>query len=75
MKTDEVIILNEKAKTRKNGVYSFRDNFYAVKDNKFIAFADPFGECFQVIGSFTVSIGKCSRQIRKDMLSSWLKNL
>jgi len=53
MKIDEVNILKEKAKTRKNGVYSFRGNLWVVKDNKFIAFANPFGECYQIMSSFT----------------------
>ena len=36
MTIDETNLLVEKAKLRKDGIYSFRGNLWVVKDNKFI---------------------------------------
>ena len=36
MTVDEINLLHEKAKIRKNGVYSFRGNLYVIKDKMFI---------------------------------------
>lgn len=73
MTIDETNILHEKAKTRKDGVYSFRGNLWAVKDNKFIAFANNFGECYQRMGAFNYQIGTVERYDRKQKLMDWLK--
>lgn len=74
MKIEETNLLNEKAKSRKDGIYSFRGNLWVVKDNKFVAFANYSGECFQRFGSFNVSIGKVERYDRKQKLMTWLKS-
>ena len=37
MRIDETNLLHEKAKIRKDGVYSFRGNMWVVKDKKFVA--------------------------------------
>jgi hypothetical protein len=34
----EINILNEKAKTRKDGIFSFRGNLWVVKNHRFIAY-------------------------------------
>jgi hypothetical protein len=68
MTIEELNLLHEKAKTRKNGIYSFRGNLYVVKNNNFIAFADYFGECYQRMGSFNVKIGKVEPYNRKKEL-------
>ena len=71
MKIDEINLLHEKAKTRKNGVYSFRGNLYVVKDNMFIAYANYSGECYQRMGAFNVRIGKAvKRYNRKQVLKN-----
>jgi len=70
----EIDILNEKAKSRKDGIYSYKTYFYAVKNNRFIAFTNYFGECYQRMGGFNVSIGNMpNRFIAKDKLKEWLK--
>lgn len=74
MTIDETNLLQEKAKTRKDGVYSFRGNLYVVKDSKFIAFANYFGECYQRMGAFNVQIGKVERYDRKQKLMDWLRS-
>jgi len=73
MTIGETNLLNKKAQTRKDGVYSFKDTMFVVKDNKFIAFADCYGNCFQRFGSFNVSIGEVDRHDRRQKLSKWLK--
>lgn len=72
MTIDETNLLVEKAKLRKDGIYSFRGNLWVVKDNKFIAFANLFGECYQRMGSFNYQIGKVERYDRKQKLTEWL---
>lgn len=73
MTIEEINILHEKANKRKDGVYSFRGNLWVVKDSKFVAFANYFGECFQRMGAFNFQIGKVDRYIRKQKLIEWLK--
>lgn len=70
----ETNLLSEKAKTKKDGIYSFKGNIWVVKNNRFIAFANPFGECYQRMGSFNVQIGKVERYNRKQKLTEWLKS-
>lgn len=74
MTIDETNLLHEKAKIKKDGVYSFRGNLYVVKNNKFIAFSDYHGNCYQRFGSFNTSIGKVERYDRKQKLKEWLKS-
>ncbi len=73
MTIDEINLLHKKAETRKDGVYSFKGNLWVVKDNKFVAFADYFGNCYQRYGSFNASIGKVERYDRKQKLTEWLR--
>ena len=74
MTIDDTNILIEKAKTRKDGVYSFKGYLWVVKNNKFVAFADNYGNCYQRFGVFNASIGKVDRYKRKQILSNWLKS-
>ena len=74
MTIDETNLLHEKAKTRKDGIYSFRGNLYVVKDKSFIAFANYCGECYQRMGAFNVQIGKVEPYDRKQKLTEWLRN-
>lgn len=73
MTTDEINILDEKARTRKDGVYSYKGNLFVVKNNNFIAFANYYGECFQRMGSFNCQIGKVDRYDAKKKLVEWFK--
>jgi hypothetical protein len=70
----ETNLLHNKAKTRKDGVYTYQGYFWAVKNHNFIAFVKPNGECYQRMGSFNVSIGKVDRWDRKQELTKWLKS-
>lgn len=72
MTVAEINILHKKAEFRNDGIYSFRGNLWVVKDHKFIAFANYYGECFQRMGAFNVSIGKVENYDRKEKLTKWL---
>lgn len=72
MTYQEINVLHEKAKAKKDGVYSFRGVFYAVKCGHFVAFAEFSGECYQRNGAFNVRIGQVHRHERKKALKKWL---
>ena len=73
MTIEETNILHNKAKTRKDGVYSYKGNYYVVKNFNFVAFADLFGECYQRMGFFNILIGKVERYDTKKKLTEWLR--
>jgi len=73
MTIDETNLLTEKAKKRKNGVYSFRSYFWVVKNNRFIAFSDYHGNCYIRMGAFNAILGKVDTYNRKQELLKWLK--
>lgn len=74
MTIEQTNILHEKAKTRKDGVYSYCNYIWAVKNGRFVAFANPFGECFQRMGAFNYQIGTVKTYERKQKLIEWLRN-
>lgn len=74
MTIDERNILIEKSKSRKDGVYSYKDNLYVVRNNNLIAFADYFGECYQCAGAFNIKIGRVARHDRRQHLVRWLNS-
>lgn len=77
MTIDETNLLHEKAKSKKDGVYSFRGNLWAVKSNKFLAFCNNRGEVLQRFGSFNTQIGDFSGLYlsdRKKKLAEWLRS-
>ena len=66
--------LIEKAKTRKDGVYSHSPYLYVVKDHKFIAYSDFHGNVFRALYGFTTQIGKVDRHDRRNKLLEFLKS-
>ena len=77
MTVDEINLLHEKAKTKKDGVYSFRGNLWAVKSNKFLAYCKCSGEVLQRFGFFDTQIGDFSNLYvsdRKKKLTEWLRS-
>jgi len=66
-------LLIDKAKTRKDGVYSYQQYLYVVNDNGLIAFSDYHGNCYSCYGAFNVSIGKVERYNRRKELGKLLK--
>ena len=70
MNTDELNLLHKKAKTRKDGIYSFKGNYWVVKNNCFVVFADYYGDVYQRYGNFNVKICKIER---RDSIK-WLKD-
>jgi hypothetical protein len=49
-------IIHDKAKVKKDGVYSFRGMLYRVKDHRFTHFTN-YQEILQRMGNFNVSLG------------------
>ena len=77
MTVDEINLLNKKAATKKDGVYSFRGNLWAVKSNKFLAYCKYNGEVLQRFGFFDTQIGNFSNLYmsdRKKKLIEWLRS-
>lgn len=73
MTIDDISLLRERAKTRKDGVYSYKGNLYVVKNHIFVAFSNYYGECYQVMGAFNLLIGKVEHYDAKTKLSQWLR--
>jgi hypothetical protein len=73
MTIKELNILHDKAKNRKDGIYSYKGNLWVVKNNHFIAYAKPNGECMQRMGAFDFKIGEVKPYERKEKLKEWLK--
>lgn len=74
MKVSEFNTIIEKAKVRKDGVYTYRDYVYGVKNNRFVAYADPFGEVFSIQYGWSVTIGRCQRWDRKNQIKQFIKS-
>ncbi len=75
MTIDETNLLHKKAESKKDGVYSFRGNLWAVKNKKFLAFVNYKGEVLQRYGAFNTQIGDLSSIDRwnwKKKLIEWL---
>lgn len=72
MKQTEHNYLVHKAKTKKDGVYSYSPYMYAVKNKKFIAFTDYSGRLYRVYGSFNTEIGKCEICDRRKVLKQFI---
>lgn len=66
--------LVEKAKCKKDGVYSFKGYMWVVKNKKFIAYSDSAGFCYMSFGVFITYIGKVDRCDRKKELAKLLIN-
>lgn len=75
MTVHEINVLNKKAETRKDGVYSFNGKYWAVKSNKFVAYVDK-GLLLQRIGAFNyvvTNFGCIEKWEKKEKLMEWLK--
>ena len=72
MTIEETVILNKKAKTREDGIYSHKGYLWVVRNKMFVAFSDYYGNCYQRFGSLNGSIGKVDRSGRKEALKKWL---
>lgn len=77
MTVEETNLLHKKATTKKDGVYSFKGNLWAVSNGKFMAFINPKGEVLLRLGSFNTKIGDLSSIGRwewRRKLNEWVKN-
>ena len=67
-------LMVEKAKTKKNGVYSMKGNCYLVFNNQLKGFADYFGNVYEVVCGFGVDKGKSKDRFEaRDVLKGYLK--
>ena len=75
MTFEEINKLNEKAKSRKDGVYALNGNLWVALKGHFVAFANYKGECYQRFGAFNLQIGQVKETYeRKKALLDWVKN-
>lgn len=75
MLISELELLNEKSKKRKDGIYSYGQYYYAVKDKVFKGYVSKIdGRMYQVLFSFTVDIAKVKPHESKKELKKWLKS-
>lgn len=70
MNAKEHDIISNKAVFMKDGVYTYKSFVFAVKKNRFIAYADCVGDVFEVIGWFNYHIGKVNRADRVKTLQN-----
>lgn len=75
MKVKQHNELIDRARTRKDGVYSYQGYLYVVKDGFFKGYADPYGDLFLVAYGFHTKRGRCERYMRKEKLKEFLKQL
>lgn len=71
---EDLKVLKEKAKERKDGVYSFKCRTYVVKDKKLVAFFESNRSFFDVRFGFAVLIGK-NIDNPKKCAENWLKEV
>ena len=74
IKQSETFEICQRAKTRKDGVYSYRGYLYLVKNNHLYSIADYGGQIYQFFGSFFVGLGKVERYDRRKNLLNMLNN-
>jgi len=74
MNINDVNILNEKAKSRKNEIYSYNKYLYVVKDYKFKGFIDAFESYYIINGFFTILIGKVKSYKHRRKLIELIKS-
>ncbi len=74
MRIDIYNQMREKAKTKKDGVYELKRNFYLVIDNQLAGYCDSIGNVYELASGFNVSKGKTKDRFDgRDILKSYLK--
>ena len=69
-------LMREKAKTKRNGVYALKGNFYLVVDKQLAGYTDYFGNVCECAYGFSVSKGKAKDRFEaRDILKGYLKQL
>lgn len=65
----------DRAKARKDGVYSYQGYLYMVKNGFFKGYADPYGDVYLVVYGWHTKRGHCEPYQRKQKLKELLKQL
>ena len=68
--------IKEKCKTKNNGVFSHKKNFYIAFNNQLAGYCDYFGNVIECVYGFNVSKGKAKDRFDgRDVLKKYLKSL
>lgn len=73
MKIDEVSLFKEKAKTKKDWIYSLRWYLWVVIDNYFVSYMDYRWNFYQVMWIFVTKIWEVEdRNKRRSEIKKWM---
>jgi len=78
MTIDETNLLHKKAETKKDGIYSFKGNLWAVRNGKFIAFVNTKGVMLHRYGAFNHQVKDLSNIDKwqwKNKFKEWLSQI
>lgn len=78
MKIEDYNAIRERAKTKKNGIYSYKGQQYTyiVVDNQLAGYCDYFGNLYELSYGFNISKGKAKDRFEaKEILKGYLKQL
>lgn len=76
MKQELLNTMREKAKTKKDGVYSTKKHFYLVFKNQVAGYCDYFGNFYEIAYGFSITKGKAEGRYKgREILKSYLKKL
>jgi hypothetical protein len=74
MKNEEQLEIMGRAKTKKDGIYSYRGYFYLVLNKQLSAYTDYFGNVIERSFGFNVDKGKVGNRFEgKKILAGYLK--
>jgi hypothetical protein len=74
MNIDEHNEIIKRSKTKKDGIYTYKKNFYLVYKNQLAAYCDYMGNVYEYLYGFNVSKGKLKDRFEGyDLLKSYLK--
>jgi len=74
MKVDEYNEIRKRAEKKKDGVYTYKMNFYLVYKNQLAGYCDFLGNVCECLYGFNVSKGKAKDRFEgRDQLKSYLK--
>ena len=75
MKQDILNEMIERAKTKKDGIYQYKSNYYGIYNNSIFAYSNYLGEICERSFGFSVARGKVERYKIKEILRGYLKQL
>lgn len=74
MKIEEHNEIRRRAETKKDGVYTYKRNFYLVYKNQLAGYCDYIGNVRECLFGFDVAKGRAKDRFEgRDLLKSYLK--